>query len=104
MTSVEQLKSGANKLIRACTLNRSNTVLDILTSIFKQVQVLVISKPHAGFLLRAGTRVIYPAMAVHVPAIVEEGRFLLFLASANDRHAFALNIAASTSHRQVSER
>ena len=31
------------------------------------------------------------------PAIVEEGRVLLSRASANDRPAFALNIAASTS-------
>ena len=45
------------------------------------------------------TNTIYPANV-----LVEEGRFLLFLASANDRHAFALNIAASTSHRQVSDR
>ena len=37
---------------------------------------------NTGFFIRAGTQVIYPA-------IVEEGRFLLSVASANDRPAFA---------------
>ena len=29
---------------------------------------------HAGFLLRAGTRVIYPAMTLHVPGYRPDGR------------------------------
>ena len=56
--------------------------------------------PPAGFLLRTRTRVFYLAMAMY-PVIVEEGRFLLSLASANDRPAFALNIAASTDRSAI---
>ena len=57
---------------------------------------------HPGFLSRAGTRVIYPAMAVHVPGYRSRGRPLFIIPRV--RPAFALNIAASTSHRQVSNR
>ena len=63
----------------------------MISYIIMQLQLMErFAKSYAEFLLRAGTRVIYPA-------IVEEGRVLLSLASANDWPAFALNIAASTS-------